>query len=68
MDAVRTFQMDIKNRFLMILVYIVLTSFILGGFLFDLYKSNIYRDIQKIESLISQCVPIPQENKNPRGS
>jgi hypothetical protein len=36
----------------------------LAGFLFDLDQSNICRDIQKIESLIRQCVPIPQKLYN----
>ncbi len=60
--AGRTFQLDIKNRFLMILVYYRLyITYTLAGFLFDLDQSNIYRDIQKIESLIRKCVPIPQK-------
>ncbi len=60
--AGRTFQLDIKNRFLMILVYYRLyITYTLAGFLFDLDQSNICRDIQKIESLIRQCVPIPQK-------
>jgi hypothetical protein len=33
----------------------------MAGFLFDLDQSNIYRDIQKIESLVRQCLPIPQK-------
>jgi hypothetical protein len=34
----------------------------LAGFLFDLdQKSNVCRDIQKIDSLVRQCVPIPQK-------
>ncbi len=36
----------------------------LVGFHFDLDQSNICRDIQKIESLIRQCVPIPQKTYN----
>ena len=31
-----------------------------AGFLFDLDQSNICRDIQKIEPLIRNCLPIPQ--------
>ncbi len=34
------------------------------GFLFDLDQSNICRDIQKIESLIRKCIPIPQKSYN----
>ncbi len=46
----------------MILVYYRLyITYTLAGFLFDLDQSNICRDIQKIESLIRQCVPIPQK-------
>jgi len=35
--------------------------YILAGFLFDLDKSIICRDIQKIESLIRKCIPISQK-------
>ena len=47
----------------MILVYYRLyITYNLAGFLFDLdQKSNICRDIQKIESLIRKCIPIPQK-------
>ena len=74
--AGRHFKLDVKNRFLMLLVYYRLyITYTLAGFLFDLDQSNICRDIQKIESLIRQCVPIPQkiynnnkEAENSRGS
>ena len=33
----------------------------MAGFLFDLDQSNVCRDIQKIESLIRKCLPIPQK-------
>ena len=60
--AGRHFKLDIENRFLMILVYYRLyITYTLAGFLFDLDQSNICRDIQKIEGLIRQCVPIPQK-------
>ena len=46
----------------MLLVYYRLyITYTLAGFLFDLDQSNICRDIQKIESLIRKCVPIPQK-------
>ncbi len=49
----------------MLLVYYRLyITYTLAGFLFDLDQSNICRDIQKIESLIRQCVPIPQKTYN----
>jgi hypothetical protein len=55
-------HLDVKNRFLMLLVYYRLyIIYMLVGFLFDLDQSNICRDIQKIESLVRQCVPIPQK-------
>ncbi len=60
--AGRHFKLNLKDRFLMILVYYRLyITYTLVGFLFDLDQSNICRDIQKIESLIRQCVPIPQK-------
>ena len=56
------FKLDLKDRFLMLLVYYRLyITYTLAGFLFDLDQSNICRDIQKIESLIRKCVPIPQK-------
>jgi Helix-turn-helix of DDE superfamily endonuclease len=60
--AGKPFKLDVKNRFLMLLVYYRLyITYTLAGFLFDLDQSNICRDIQKIEGLIRQCVPIPQK-------
>ncbi len=60
--AGRHFKLDVKNRFLMLLVYYRLyITYTLTGFLFDLDQSNVCRDIQKIEGLIRQCVPIPQK-------
>jgi hypothetical protein len=61
----RPFKLDVKNRFLMLLVYYRLyITYTLAGFLFDLDQSNICRDIQKIEGLVRQCVPIPQKIYN----
>ncbi|MER5176151.1 MAG: transposase family protein [Candidatus Nitrosocosmicus sp.] len=63
--AGRPFKLDIKDRFLMLLVYYRLyITYTLTGFLFDLDQSNICRDIQKIEPLVRQCVPIPQKLYN----
>ena len=46
----------------MLLVYYRLyITYTLAGFLFDLDQSNICRDIQKIEGLIRQCLPIPHK-------
>jgi hypothetical protein len=60
--AGRNFKLDVKNRFLMILIYYRLyITYTLAGFLFDLDQSNICRDIQKIESLVRQCLPIPKK-------
>ena len=60
--AGRHFKLNLKDRFVMLLVYYHLyITYTLAGFLFDLNQSNICRDIQKIESLIRQCVPIPQK-------
>jgi hypothetical protein len=62
MGAGRHFKLDVKNRFLMLLIYYRLyITYTLAGFLFDLDQSNICRDIQKIEGLIRQCIPIPQK-------
>jgi hypothetical protein len=65
MGAGRHFKLDVKNRFLMLLLYYRLyITYTLAGFLFDLDQSNVCRDIQKIESLIRKCVPIPQKIYN----
>jgi hypothetical protein len=62
MGAGRYFKMDVKNRFLMLLVYYRLyITYTLAGFLFDLDQSNICRDIQKIEGLVRKSIPIPQK-------
>jgi hypothetical protein len=48
--AGRSFKLNVKNRFFMLLVYYRLyITYTLVGFLFDLDQSNICRDIQKIE-------------------
>ena len=61
----RPFKLDVKNRFLILLVYYRLyITYTLTGFLFDLDQSNICRDIQKIDPLIRKCVPIPQKLYN----
>ena len=48
--AGRPFKLDVRDRFLMLLVYYRLyITYTLAGFLFDLDQSNVCRDIQKIE-------------------
>jgi hypothetical protein len=60
--AGRYFKMDVKNRVLMLLVYYRLyITYTLAGFLFDLDQSNICRNIQKIERLVRECLPVPQK-------
>ena len=55
-------SLDVKNRFLIILVYYRLyITYTLVGFLYDLDQSNVCRDMQKIEPLVRKCVPIPQK-------
>src|SRR3982751_3368886 len=65
MGAGRPFKLDVKDRCIMLLVYYHLyITYTLAGFLFGLDQSNICRDIRKIESLIRQCLPIPQKIYN----
>jgi hypothetical protein len=46
--AGRHFKLDVRDRFLMLLVYYRLyITYTLTGFLFDLDQSNVCRDIQK---------------------
>jgi hypothetical protein len=53
--AGRHFKLDLKERFVMLLVYYRLyITYTLAGFLFDLDQSNSCRDIQKIERLVRQ--------------
>ena len=60
--AGRHFKLIVEDRIIMILVYYRLyITYTLTGFLLDLDQSNICRDIQKIEGLIRQCLPIPQK-------
>jgi hypothetical protein len=62
LGAGRPFKLTLENRVLMLLVYYRLyITYTLAGFLFDLDQSTICRDIQKIESLVRQCLPIPQK-------
>jgi hypothetical protein len=52
-DTGRLFKLDVRDKFLMLLVYCRLyITYILAGFLFGLNQSNICRDIQKIERLV----------------
>jgi hypothetical protein len=47
MGAGKPFKLDVKNRFLMLLVYYRLyITYTLAGFLFDLDQVNICKDIQ----------------------
>jgi hypothetical protein len=60
--AGRPFKLDVKCRFLMLLVFDRLhITYTLAGFLFELDQSSTCRNIQKIEKLILECIPIPQK-------
>jgi hypothetical protein len=61
--AGRHFKLDVKNRIIMVLVYYrrLYITYTLMEFLFGLDQSNVYRDIQKMESLIRKCLPVPQK-------
>jgi hypothetical protein len=53
----RPFKLEVKNKFLMFLEYYHLyITFTLDGFIFDVEKSNICRDIQKIKLDEKMCV------------
>ena len=49
---------------MLLMYYRLYITYTLTGFLFDLDQSTICRDIQKIERLIRQCLPIPQKFYN----
>ena len=58
----RRFKLVVKDRVIMVLVYYRLyITYTLMEFLFGLDQSNVCRDIEKIESLIRECLPIPQK-------
>lgn len=60
--AGRRFKLVVKDRIIMVLVYYRLyITYTLMEFLFGLDQSNICRDIEKMESLIRECLPIPQK-------
>ncbi len=60
--AGRSFKLDLRNRFIRVLIYYRLyITYTLTGYLFNLDQSNVCRDIQKIEGLIRQCLPIPHK-------
>ena len=60
--AGRRFKLVAKDRVIMVLVYYRLyITYTLMEYLFGLDQSNVCRGIQKIESLIRQCLPIPQK-------
>jgi hypothetical protein len=60
--AGRRFNLVVKNRIIMVLVYYRLyITYTLMEFLFGLDQSNVCRDIRKIERLIRRCLPIPQK-------
>jgi hypothetical protein len=46
---------------MLVVYYRLYITYTLAGFLFGLDQSNICRGSQKIESLIRQCLPIPQK-------
>ena len=63
--AGRRFKLLVKDRVIMVLVYYRLyITYTLMEFLFGLDQSNVCRDIEKIESLIRECLPIPQKLYN----
>lgn len=60
--AGRRFNLVVKDRVVMVLVYYRLyITYTLMEYLFGLDQSNVCRDIQKIEGLIRECLPIPQK-------
>ena len=60
--AGRPFKLCLQNRLLMLLIYYrMYITYTLTGFLFDIDQSNVCRDIQKIEPLVRQYLPIPQK-------
>lgn len=62
--AGRKFKLNLCDRIIMFLVYYRLCLvFSLMGFLFDLNQSNVHRDIKYLESVVKQCIPLPEKMK-----
>ncbi len=58
----RPFKLLLQNRLLMLLIYCrMYITYTLTGFLFGIDQSNVCRNIQKVELLVRQCLPIPQK-------
>jgi hypothetical protein len=56
----RPFKLKVKERFLILLAhYKPYITYTLSEFLFDLNQSNVYGDISILESLVKQCLPLP---------
>ncbi len=61
----RCFKIDGKNRCLILLFYcLIYILYISSDFLLDMTHSNVYIDIQKFESLVRGCLPIPKNIQN----
>jgi hypothetical protein len=59
------FKLQIRDRFLMLLVYYKLyITHTLAGFLFDLDQSNVHRDIRYMEPVVKSCIPLPSKLYN----
>jgi len=57
----RRFKLKLIDRLLMLLVYYRLyITYALTGFLFELDQSNICRDIEYLEPLVKECLPLPK--------
>ena len=62
--AGRKFKLELKDRFLMLLVYYRLyITYTFSGFLFDLDQSNVYRDIHMLESLVMKRIGVHSTSK-----
>ena len=61
--AGRKFKLELKDRFLMLLVYYRLYITYTLSFLFDLDQSNVYRDIHMLESLVKKCIGVHSTSK-----
>lgn len=62
MGGGRPFKLELRDRFLMLLVYyrLYVTSNLLS-FLFDLGQTNVLKDIRMLEPLVKECIPLPEK-------
>ncbi|MBM4241556.1 MAG: transposase family protein, partial [Euryarchaeota archaeon] len=62
MGAGRKFELDLRERFLLLLIYYcTYITYTLAGFLFDVDGSTVWRNINHLERLVKEYTPLPEK-------